>query len=49
MVIVYSRIPIGNGQIVEDNTSFEIFNNPKDNYTIKLIESVPKLKYKLNL
>lgn len=38
-----------NGQIVEENTSLEIFNNPKDDYTIKLIESVPKLKYKLNL
>lgn len=35
-----------NGQIVEENTSSEIFNNPKDDYTIKLIESVPKLKYR---
>ena len=38
-----------NGQIVEENTSLEIFNNPKDDYTIKLIESIPKKKYKLNL
>tara|TARA_B110001454_G_C12685169_1_gene419872 strand:+ start:534 stop:1364 length:831 start_codon:yes stop_codon:yes gene_type:complete len=33
------------GRIVEFGNKKEIFNNPKDPYTIKLIQSIPKLPY----
>ena len=31
------------GKIIEINNSYEVFNNPKNNYTKKLISSIPKI------